>query len=594
MISRTTKLRWRRLVRQRKRQVEGIGTQTEERLEQHFFKRLSKLANVRRFIASWLLLLILLISGIVIQIQALDDYYLSSQPVLGGIYTEGVIGAFTNANPLYATSTADVAVAELVFSGLMKYGEDNQLSYDLAEKWEVDESGKIYTVTLRPDLQWHDGKPLTAEDVVFTYKTIQNPEAKSPLRINWQGVSVESQGERAIVFTLPNTLSAFPHSLTNGIVPKHHLQNIKPAQLRSIHFNTVRPVGSGPFKWDKIEVKGNKIDNREEQIGLVRNEDYHEGAPKLQRFLLRVFRDEQKLIDSYINHELNAVAGLESYPDEFLGQASAVEYNIPLTSQVMVFFKTTEEPFTDVKVRQALVQATDTVGIVEDLGFPVILSRSPFLPIHVGYSKKLQQLNTDIEKAKKTLDEAGWKLNEEGVRTKDGRPLTFRLYSQSVTEYVHVSQRLQEQWSAIGVDVQVMLQSSSDLQTTVSQHTYDALLYGISLGMDPDVFAFWHSNQATSRSGSWLNFSEYQSETADKSLEAGRTREDDEIRAIKYQNFLKSWRNDAPALALYQPRFLYVTRGTVHNFNPRIFNQASDRYSNVHDWMIREDKVIQE
>lgn len=592
MINRTTKLRWRRLLRQRKRQVEDIGSQTEERLEQHFFRRLNKLANIRRFIISWLLLLVLLIGGLVVQIRALEDYYLVSEPVPGGMYTEGLIGAFTNANPLYATSTADHAVANLVFSGLMKYNVNNQLSYDLAEKWEVDETGKVYTVTLLPDLKWHDGKPLTAEDVVFTYRTIQDPEAKSPLRINWQGVSIVSQGERTVVFTLPNTLSAFPHSLTNGIVPRHLLKDIKPAQLRSIGFNTVNPVGSGPFKWDKIEITGMKVDDREEQIGLVKNTDYHGGEPKLHRFMIRVFRDEERLINSYLRHELSAVAGLEYFPDEFTEQTNAVEHNIPLTSQVMVFFKMTEGPFTDVKVRQALVQAADTTSIVNGLGFPAIVSRSPFLPVHIGYDKEVLQLNTNVARAKKLLDEAGWKVNEKGIRTKGGQPLSFRLYSQSAAEYRHVAQQLQKQWSAIGVDVKVILQPAGDLQTTVSQHTYDALLYGISSGMDPDVFAYWHSTQALSRSGSWLNFSEYKSAKADKALEAGRTREDAKIRAIKYRPFLEEWRKDAPALALYQPRFLYITRGKVHNFTPKVYNQASDRYSNVQNWMIKEGKTV--
>ena len=107
------------------------------------------------------------------------------------------------------------------------------------------------------------------------------------------------------------------------------------------------------------------------------------------------------------------------------------------------------------------------------------------------------------------------------------------------------------------------------------------------------MFAFWHSSQASSRSGSWLNFSEYQSGIADRALEAGRTRDDPAVRAVKYKPFLEAWRNDAPALSLYQPRFLYVARGKIHNFNPKQFNAPSDRYTNVENWMIREGDAIQ-
>lgn len=595
MIDRTTKLRWRRLFRQRKRQVEGIGSQTEEQLEQHFFRRLSKLWTVKRFVAGWVLLLVLLMGGLVAQLRGLDEHYLFMQPVPGGIYREGILGAFTNANPLYATGPSDGAVARLVFAGLMKYDANNNLVYDMAERWQVDETGKIYTVTLRQNLEWHDGVPLTADDVVFTYRTIQNPDAKSPLRTNWAGVAVEQKGQYTVVFRLPNTLSAFPHSLVNGIVPKHLLEDTDPAQLRSISFNTFDPVGSGPFRWDSIEVLGTRPENRVEQIGLVSFEKYHHGAPKLQRFVVKLFRNEEAMLNSFKNREINAMAGLETLPEALLEDESSVEeYNVPLTSQVMVFFKTTQEPFTDVKVRRALVQGIDSVKIVQEMELPTIISRGPLLPAHTGYNEDLLQLPYDPKRARQLLDDAGWKTNpRDEIRTKDGKVLTFRLYSKTASEspeYAAVAQKLQEQWRQIGVTVEVILQSANDLQTTVAQHNYEALLYGISLGADPDVFPFWHSTQASSRSGSWLNFSEYQSSKADLGLEGGRTREDPATRAVKYEPFLEAWRADAPALALYQPRFLYIVRGKIYNFTPKVFNQATDRYTGVENWMIREEK----
>ncbi|MBA3758773.1 hypothetical protein H0X10_04065, partial [Candidatus Saccharibacteria bacterium] len=147
----------------------------------------------------------------------------------------------------------------------------------------------------------------------------------------------------------------------------------------------------------------------------------------------------------------------------------------------------------------------------------------------------------------------------------------------------------------IGVDVQVLLQPANDLQqVTIAQHNYDILLYGISLGNDPDVFAYWHSTQATLSMSGTLNFSEYKSTAADKSLEAGRTRADAALRAIKYKPFLEAWRNDAPALALYQPRVLYLTRTRVANFEPKTFNSATDRFANIENWMIREGKIVRE
>ena len=143
----------------------------------------------------------------------------------------------------------------------------------------------------------------------------------------------------------------------------------------------------------------------------------------------------------------------------------------------------------------------------------------------------------------------------------------------------------------IGVDLQVFLQSPGELQTTISLHNYDSLVYGISIGVDPDVFVYWDSTQTDPRLQSRLNLSEYRSLEADKALEAGRTRVDPSIRIAKYRPFLEAWRNDAPAIALYQPRFLYLSRGQIFGFEPHTMNTGVDRYANVENWMIHEDRV---
>jgi hypothetical protein len=143
----------------------------------------------------------------------------------------------------------------------------------------------------------------------------------------------------------------------------------------------------------------------------------------------------------------------------------------------------------------------------------------------------------------------------------------------------------------LGVRVNTVLQNETDFQSTLEFHTYDALLYGISIGVDPDVFPYWDSSQADIRSGSELNFSEYQNSTADASLEAGRTRLSPALRTIKYEPFLQAWQTDAPALGLYQPRILYVTHGTVYGLTDHTLNVDADRYSSVANWEIRTSKV---
>lgn len=580
----------RRRFRRHKNQVEQLGLQTEDTIEKHFFKRFERLASVRRFVATWVVFCIFLIGAVLLQTGALSKYYKTNVPAAGGTFTEGILGSFTNANPIYATGPVDSAVSRLVFAGLLKYDSNNTLVGDLAEKWSIDASETVYSVTLKKDLKWQDGEPLTADDVVFTYKTIQAPDARSPLFNSWQGIVVEAKDARTIVFTLPGVLSSFQYGLTTGIVPKHKLGSIPAAQLRATQFNTSSPVGAGPFTWDVIEV-ATEDGAQQGRIGLVQNEYYHGGKPDLQRFVVRYFTEQKQLVESFEKHELTAVSGLDTFPEGFAKDDSIRQYSIPVTAQVMVFFKTSHEILSDVKVRQALVQGVDRKQIVDGMGYPVVASNQPFLPGHPGYDKSVSQLIFDQKAAETLLDQAGWVKGSDGFRQKNGKQLAFSLYSQSTSEYAYVTQKLQADWSKIGVKVDVLLQPDSDLQTTVTGHNYDALLYGISLGIDPDVYAYWGSTQADERAANRVNFSEYRSTTADRALEAGRTRIDGSLRAVKYKPFLDAWRNDAPALALYQPRYLYITRDTVFGLDPSTINTASDRYANVAQWKIRQQSV---
>lgn len=589
MVDRRTKLKWRRLVRRRKRQVTQIGIKTEDNLEKHLFRRLIRVPKIQRFLLGWLGLFAVVAVGLVIQLRALNSTYQTVQPKDGGTYTEGIIGTFTNANPLYATTTVDSSVSRLVFSGLLKYDKNNALVGDLAESWSVSPNERVYTVKLKDNVRWHDGAHVTASDVVFTYKMIQNPETKSYLMPSWQGVRVEATDSKTVVFTLPNSLTSFAHSLTTGIIPEHVLKDVKPAQLRSVSFNNTQPIGTGPFMFNKVEVEGLTPEERQERIALHANSNYSFGRPKIDNFVVRTYPTEQALTTAYRDGEVTAMLGLAQTPEDVSQDSLTQEFTLPLTGEVLVFFKMDQDVLKDVNVRKALVAAANKKDIIDRLQYPLVLADSPFIKSQSTYSKVIRQKTSTADEARKILDTAGWKLDEKtGIRFKDGKKLQFRLYSQSTSEYASVTGSLQKQWRDIGVDMQVELQNEKDLQGTLSLHSYDALLYAVSLGTDPDVFAFWHSTQGDPRSSTRLNFSEYKSPVADKALEAGRTRSDIQLRNAKYKPFLEAWVADAPALALYQPRFLYVVHKPLYGFSATTLNASADRLNNVHEWRVRD------
>jgi peptide/nickel transport system substrate-binding protein len=592
MRTRLIRLRFRRRLRKGQRQVEDLGSQAEQQIEEHLFKRFDRLRKVQRFVFSWIALIVLLIAALVAQNLSLSTYYQSLSTVPGGIYNEGIRGRFTNASPLYATSTADAAVSRLIFAGLLTYDDRGRLVGDLASDYSVDAKGTTYTVHLKPNLKWHDDQPLTSADVVFTYKLIQNPDAQSPLQSSWQGITVEAPDDRTVVFTLPGGLASFAHNMTNGIVPEHLLANVPVNGLRSADFNTVKPIGAGPFAWQAVEVKGSRDPKKAQQhIALTPFADYARGAPKLQKFVVQVFANEEQLVDAFASNQLYGVEGLSEVPEKLRDKDRIRQHSLPLRAANMVFFKTTAGVLADKSVRQALVKAADVPEIVEQLGYPARQVREPILLGQVGYDPALAQAPHDLAAARKQLDETGWAVNKQGIRTKAGKPLKFTLTAADSPESQRVAKQLQRQWQDLGVKMELQLLGSTEFQNSLTYHDYDAILNGITIGPDPDVFVYWDSSQADVRATNRLNLSEYNNATADTALEAGRTRLDPQLRVIKYKPFLQAWQEDAPALGLYQPRVLYLTNGVITGLPKQSINTATDRFNDVHNWQIREAKV---
>ena len=444
---------------------------------------------------------------------------------------------------------------------------------------------------IKPNLIRQDGNPLTSADVLFTYQTIQNPDAQSPLQTSWQGISITAPNAYTIVFSLPDPLASFPYSMVNGIVPKHLLEKLPPADLRSADFNTAHPIGAGPFVWRSIQVSGSDPLTSQSQIQLLPFAHYYTGMPKLQQFVVHAYAAQAQMISAFKSNQLNGAEGLSQVPVELRKMPGLDSHNLLLSAATMVFFKTPTGVLSDAKVRLALVQAADVQSIIKQLGYPTHAVREPLLIGQLAFDASKQQSSFNLTAAKATLDSDGWMVGKDGFRAKGGSKLTFRLTAVDSPEYHKVVQNLYQFWKALGVQMVPQFFSTADFQGALSQHDYEAVLYGISIGVDPDVFAYWDSSQADIRSSNRLNLSEYKNTTADAALEAGRTRTNPALRIVKYKPFLDAWQQDNPALGLYQPRSLYITNGVVVGLNDHTLNTPTDRFSNVENWQVRLAKV---
>ncbi len=591
MRFRLLRLRFRRRLQLGEKRAEDLSEQAEIGIEKYILRRFGRLHKVRRFVITWILLLLIGIFGTLGQNYLLSNYFQTLKPVPGGIYNEGVVGTFTTANPIYAVSDVDLSVSHLIFASLLTYNSRNQLVGELASSYSVNSLGNVYTVHLKPNLTWQDGSPLTSKDVVFTYNLIENPNAESPLANSWQGVNVSAEGPSTVVFNLPNTLASFPQFLTTGIIPQHLLTNIPASEMRSATFNSQDPVGSGPFSWQSISVSGNDPSNAIEEITLTPFSHYVLGKPKLDQFVLHAYANQSQLTNAFTSGQLNGAEGFSDLPSSIANMKSADIHNYLLTAGIYTFFKTSSGILADQAVRSALVQAVNVPAIINGLNFPTHQVNEPLLEGQLGYNPAYSEPGYNPAAAANILSQDGWNLGANGIRAKNGQQLSFNLTVSSSSDYVQLAKQLIKYWHKIGVQVNLITEDPSDFNNVLVSHDYDALLYGISIGVDPDVYVYWDSSQALANAPSRLNLSEWSNSKADAALEEGRAKLDPVVRATAYQDLLSAWQQDLPALGLFQPRLLYVTYGPVFGLNGNTINSNTDRYNNVQNWEIDEAKV---
>lgn len=552
---------------------------SSKHVNKYVTKRTKNIVGVKRFIASWLALVVLLC---VVTIGSLVQVFSASRidtAAAGGTYTEGMVGTLTNLNPLFGSTTLDDSAARLLFNGLLRYDTNGTLVADLAESWRVEEDRKTYTVTLKKDVRWHDGQPFTSKDVTYTIGAIQNPEARSPLFSSWRGIKVTAPSTHEVKFELPASFAPFPNALTVSILPHHLLSETPYNRLRSATFNT-QPVGTGPFVFTALRSEQGK----EQQLELTNNQNYFRGSPKLERFILHTYPNDDTMANGLKNREITAAVDLNADLVESFSQDKSIRLeDIPLNSGVFAFFKTSQPLLSDVAIRTALVNAIDRQAILQLFNTRYTPLKSPLLPMQLGFDSAYQQ-QTNLAEAERLLDAAGWVKQAGGMRAKDGVPFELTITTANSGQYTALVNELQKQWAKIGVSVKPQLLSSEQLQqTALTAHSYDILLYGISLGYDPDVYVYWHSSQARA---SGLNFSDWKSGRADASLEVARTRLETVLREARYKTFQDEWLKNAPAAALYQPRVNYAYHQSARGFVPFAANNASDRLTNVEQWTV--------
>jgi peptide/nickel transport system substrate-binding protein len=499
-------------------------------------------------------------------------------------------------NPVLAVTRADRDLTALIYDGLMSLGADGVLVPDIAESVTVSEDGLTYNVLLKNSLKFHDGTPLTAQDVVFTVGRIQDPLLASPLRSNFDGVAIEEIGEFEINFVLPEPYAPFMENLTFGILPQHIWKDAGTDEFPFSQYNS-EPIGTGPYRIQKIIRNQSGIP---ETYILTTNNEYHVQTPKIETLEMHFYPTEEKLVQAFTEGVVGSVVGVNPTTlDDFkINTETHHLERIPLPRTFAVFFNQNKSPaLRDLSARQALSVAIDRKALIDTTlkGYGNAL----YSPVLNGFGVTEEMVATDAEftgllQAQEILKDGGWKLNiEKNVWEKEIEkimtPLTFSIATVNNSSFETTAEFLRSSWEKLGVEVTIKQFEQSDLtQAVIRPRDYEALLFGTQLGRSLDYYSFWHSSQ---RNDPGLNISLYANITTDSILNEMRRTQQAEGKSDAIKKFAEEINKETPAIFLYAPELLYIFPNNVTGAAFTGVSEPQERFSRVYDWYIKTESV---
>src|SRR5512142_2952751 len=520
-----------------------------------------------------------------------------TQAAAGGVYTEGVAGSLGRLNPLLDwNNPVDRDVDRLIFSGLIKFDAHGLPQADLAESWGVSADGTIYNFTIRPNAQWHDGKPVTSDDVIFTIGLIKSSSLyPQDVKDLWNQIDVKRLDDKNLKFTLPEPFAPFLDYATFGILPKHLLGSTPAEQLANAPFN-INPVGTGPYKFDHLLVDSGHITG----VVLTVNDKYYGDKPYIQQVVFRYYPSGKAAYEAFQEGE---VLGVSELPTDILPSAladpnlSVYTSQLPQMSMVMLNLNNTEVPYLqNANVRKALLLGLNRDYIVSNvLKGQAIIADGPILPGSWAHYDGLKHVDYDPEAAVALLKGEGYVIPASGgtVRAKDNQPLHFTLVHPDDPVHTQIAQLIQQEWLQIGVQVNLQaVPYDQIIPNYLAPRTYQAALVDLNLSRtpDPDPYPFWHQSEATGGQ----NYSQWDNRAASEYLEQARTESDFAVRARLYKNFQVVFQKDLPSLPLYYPVYNYGVDAQVRGVqDAQLLYDASDRLAFIDSWYLVTRRALQ-
>ena len=517
------------------------------------------------------------------------------EPITGGVYIEGVAGSLKRLNPLLAIyNPVDKDASRLLFSSLVRFDSKGLPQPDLAESWGIARDGDVYNFSLCQDATWHDGVPVTSQDVVFTIELIRSADfpARADLKAFWQEIEIQTLDDHNIQFRLPEAFAPFLDYLNFGILPAHLLGNLTPGEIVDAEFN-IQPVGSGPYQFNALLTEDGQITG----VALKKFPGYYGEEVYLEEFVFKYYEDALTVWDAY---QAGEVQGIGEVTPEILPQALN-DPNLNLYTgrlpELTLIFLNLDNPkvpfFQESEVRHALLSGLNRQWMVDRiLNGQAVIADGPIFPQTWAYYDNLRHYDYEPQQAIKTLKEAGYTIPAEGgsVRAKKGEgdeniSLEFTLLYPDDEQHAALATSIQADWADLGVNVILKALPYPELISEyLDTRLYQAALVDLNLAHtpDPDPYPFWHQTQTSGGQ----NYSMWNDRQASEYLEQARILVDPVERTRLYRNFQVRFVDQMPALPLFYPMYTYGVSGDVKGVRIGPIFEPADRLVTVGDWYL--------
>ncbi|HPV52147.1 MAG TPA: peptide-binding protein [Smithella sp.] len=483
-------------------------------------------------------------------------------PAYGDILVRGDIGDASNLIPILASDSASHNIAGMIYNGLVKYDKNMNIVGDLAESWDISSNGLVITFHLRKGIKWHDGKPFTSADVLYTYQATIDPKTPTAYAGDFLKVKkVEAPDDYTFRATYEKPFAPALISWSSAILPRHLLagKDITQSSL-SRH-----PIGTGPYKF-KEWVAGQKI-------VLVSNPDYFEGQPYIDGRITRIIPDTATM---FLELRAQNIGMMGLTPLQYtrqtennLFQDNFNKYRYLSFAYTYMGYNLKNPLFADKRVRQAISYAINKdeiiSGVLLNLGKP---ANGPYKPGTWAYNDQVKIYNYNPQKARELLSAAGWTtMNQDGILEKNGKPFTFEIVvNQGNETRQKCAEIIQRQLKEVGISVKIrVLEWSAFVTDFINKRRFDAVILGWTIPLDPDAYDVWHSSKTKPEE---LNFISYKNPEVDEMLEKGRSTFDPKERKKYYDRFQEILAEDQPYTFLYVPEALVIINKRFRGIEP--------------------------